>query len=687
MRADVIAPPVPTGAGRRALALAVISAAQLTVVLDVSIVNVALPSMQRDLGFSATGLEWVVNAYALAFGGLLLLGGRIADVYDRRSTLIAGLVLLVISSTAGGLAPGAGWLIGARAAQGVAGALIAPSALALIAVTFAEGSERNRAMGVYAAMSGAGGALGNVLGGVLTTGLSWRWVLFVNVPIGVLAILLAPRAFASSPRSAGRIDPVGALTATAGVSLIVYGLMHAASDSWGSLATYGPLIGGPVVLLVFLVAETRQRSPLMPLRLWADRNRAGAYVVVLAVGAATLAVFYFLTLFMQTVLGFTALRTGFGFLVFAVGGAAAAGASSRFVGRTGPRPLIGLGVAVMASGTLWLSFLDADAGYLRDLAGPLALCGFGVGMCFVPLTLAAVARVDADDSGIASALLNTCQQVGGALGLAVFGTIAATATRHRLDATGPGSRILGDALTHGYGLAFLAATVTLAVACVIAVAAIGKVADEPAAVPDLTMMILVHNAFRRDLNRLRIIATDAVTDPAALAALRTTWQTFSEYLLIHHTAEDETLWPILRERLGDRTDRAALLTDMVDEHAQLDPLLATVTADLAEGHTAALPMRFDRLAEILTAHLDHEESAALPLIRETLTPRQWKAFGDDQRRRVGITGGARFFPWLLDGATDQDRTWALALLPPPLRLVYRFVWQPAYQRRNPVIDR
>ncbi|WP_225724970.1 MULTISPECIES: MFS transporter [unclassified Nocardia] len=473
MDSEVMVPAdVRVGADRKWLALAVIAAAQLTVVLDVSIVNVALPTIQRDLGFSATGLEWVVNAYALAFGGLLLLGGRMADVYGQRRMLVAGLGLLVAASMAGGLAPGPGWLIGARVAQGVAGALIAPSALALIAATFVEGVERNRAMGVYAAVSGAGGALGNVLGGVITDGLSWRWVLFVNVPIGLGALLFAPKAFRSSAGSSGRIDLAGALAATAGVSLIVYGFMHAASDSWGSAGTYGPLLGGAVALLVFPMVEMRQTTPLMPLRVWADRNRAGGYVVMLVVGAAIGAVFYFLTLYMQIALGFSAVETGFGFLAFAAAAGVTAGLSGRLVGRTGPRLLLGIGTLALAAGLFWLSFLDAGSTYARDLAGPLLLTGGGVGLCFVPLTLAAMVRVDADAGGVSSALLNTCQQVGGALGLAVFGTIAATASHNRL-----------DSLAHGYAIAYLVAAIAAVVACVLAVGAIREVADGGAATP------------------------------------------------------------------------------------------------------------------------------------------------------------------------------------------------------------
>jgi EmrB/QacA subfamily drug resistance transporter len=486
---------------RKGLALAVIAVAQLTVVLDVSIVNVALPSVQKDLGFSATGLEWVVNAYALAFGALLLLGGRVADVYGKRRILIAGLALLVVASAAGGLAPGPGWLIGARVAQGVAGALIAPSTLALIAVTFSAGAERNRAMGIYAAMSGAGGALGNVLGGVLTTELSWRWVLFVNVPIALVTLALAPRAFRRSDAAGGQIDLVGAVIATAGVSLIVYGLVHAASDSWGSAVTVGTLAGGALALVLFVLVEARQRAPLMPLSIWGDRNRAGAYTVMLVVGAAIFAVFYFLTLFMQVVLGFSALRTGFAFLAFAVGAAVASGISGQLVSRVGPRPLAGAGALALAAGLYWLSFLGAGSHYFTDLAGPLVLSGLGVGLCFVPLTLAAVVRVDEDRVGIPSSVLNTCQQVGGGLGLAVFGTIATTVTRHRLDRVipDPGShpgtgrpvpaevhRLAGDALAHGYGAAYLVAAATVCVAALIAVLSIREVAD---ADPDAAVLV------------------------------------------------------------------------------------------------------------------------------------------------------------------------------------------------------
>ncbi|MFE0426881.1 MFS transporter, partial [Streptomyces sp. NPDC058953] len=412
-------PPVDTTAGpasRKGLALAVIAIAQLMVVLDVSIVNVALPSIQNALDFSATDLEWVVNAYALAFGGLLLLGGRIADLYGQRRTFLVGVAVLTVASLLGGMATHQGWLIAARAVQGVSGALVAPAALALIAGTFAEGAERTRAMGVYAAMGGAGGALGNVLGGVFTDALSWRWVLFVNVPIGVFLLFAAVRAFPAERVTVTdrRLDLPGAVTSTVGMSLVVYGLIHAATEDWGSTGTVVPLAVGAALLAAFVVIEARSESPLMPLGIFRDRNRSGAYAIMLALGAGMIVLFYFLTLFMQIVLGFSPLRTGFAFLPFAVGAAVCATISSQVLGRVGPRVLLATGTALAAVAFFWFSRLGADAGYTGDLLGPLVLAGGGVGLCFVPLTLAAVAGVDKARSGVSSALLNAGQQVGGA---------------------------------------------------------------------------------------------------------------------------------------------------------------------------------------------------------------------------------------------------------------------------------
>jgi EmrB/QacA subfamily drug resistance transporter len=499
-------PPVdlaPTTAStHKGLALAVIAIAQLMVVLDVSIVNVALPSIQTALKLSPTSLEWVVNAYALAFGGLLLLGGRIADMWGQRRTLIAGLVVLTAASLFGGMATGQAWLLTARTAQGVAGALVAPSALALLAGTFAEGSERNRAMGIYAAVSGAGGALGNVLGGVFTDQLSWRWVLFVNVPIGLFSLLAAPRAFRESQRNRGQLDLAGALSATAGMTLLVYGFIHAASHTWGETGTIVPLIAGGLILVAFVLIEARSRSALMPLRLFANRNRSGAYAIMLTLGAALIAVFYFLTLFMQIVLAYSPLKTGFTFLTFAVGAGVMSGVCGKVLDRTGPRPVLLVGTLLSAASLFWLSRLSPTGGYTSDLLGPLLLFGGGVGLCFVPLTLSAVAGVRDEESGVSSALLNTGQQVGGALGLAVLGTIAATATKNRVtsllgsaaaqqmnnhSASEAGSmppqlkHAIFDSLTHGWSIAFLVGGFVLVGACLIAAAVIRVSAEEAAA--------------------------------------------------------------------------------------------------------------------------------------------------------------------------------------------------------------
>ncbi|MBU6533791.1 DHA2 family efflux MFS transporter permease subunit [Streptomyces sp. NPDC057245] len=488
-------PPAGAATGspsRKGLALTAIAVAQLMVVLDVSIVNVALPSIQSALDFSATNLEWVVNAYALAFGGLLLLGGRIADMYGQRRTLLFGIGLLTVSSLLGGLATNQGWLIGARAVQGVAGALIAPAALALIASTFSEGAERNKAMGIYAAMGGAGGALGNVLGGVFTDALSWRWVLFVNVPIGVLLLLAAVKAFPAERVTTGgrRLDLPGAVTSTVGMSLVVYGLIHAATDDWGSAGTVLPLAVGAALLAVFLFIEFRTDSPLMPPSIFRNRNRSGAYAIMLALGAGMIALFYFLTLFMQIVLGFSPLKTGFAFLPFAVGAAVFATISSQVVGRVGPRILLGAGTLLAAVAFFWFSQLSENGSYSGDLLGPLSLAGCSVGLCFVPLTLAAVAGVRKAQAGVSSALLNAGQQVGAALGLAALGTVAISATKDRLtelmgaaaaesaEGYGPADaanmppevrKAVFDSLAQGYGTAFMVAGFVLLGAFVLAV--------------------------------------------------------------------------------------------------------------------------------------------------------------------------------------------------------------------------
>jgi EmrB/QacA subfamily drug resistance transporter len=414
------------------LALAIISAAQLMVVLDASIVNVALPSIQRALHFSPTNLVWVINAYTLTFGGLLLLGGRTGDLFGRRKMFMIGITVFTAASFLGGLATTEAWLIAARALQGMGGAIAAPTALSLIASTFPEGSPRNRAMGVYAAMSGAGGAIGVLLGGVITSYLGWRWVLFVNVPIGLLVLFLAPRVLGETGTRSGALDLPGALTATSGMTLLVFGLIHAASTSWSDRWTIFGLVAGGLLLVAFLLIEARSRQPLMPLHLFRNRNRSAAYGTMLAIGTAMFSMFYFLTLFIQNILGFSPVKAGVAFLPFALMIVVTATVVSRVVvGRTGPKPPLMFGTALGFVGMVWLSRVTVGSDYWTHVLPPMLLLACGMAACFVPLTLTAVAGVRRDEQGIASALLNSGQQVGGSLGLAVLGTVAATVTRNQ----------------------------------------------------------------------------------------------------------------------------------------------------------------------------------------------------------------------------------------------------------------
>ena len=417
--------------GRRkpGLALVVIATAQLMVVLDATIVNVALPHIQHALGFSGTGLEWVVNAYAITFGGLMLLGGRAGDLLGRRRVFIAGLVLFSAASLVGGFAVSQAWLLAARAVQGAGGALVAPTALALIVTTFAEGPVRNRAMGVYAAMSGGGAAAGMVAGGLLTTYLSWRWVLFVNVPIGLLAAAAAPFVLTGLARCRGRFDLPGAATGTGGVALLVYGLSNAGTDSrgvshWADPKVAASLTVALVLLAAFVVIESRSRHALMPLRIFASRSRSGAYVIMLLIATAMSGFFFFLTIFVQDVLGYSPMRSGVAFLPFAGTLVVISGLAGHLVARAGARPLMITGAAATSGGMYWFSHISVHTTYASGLLGPSLVTAAGLGLLFVPLSLVALTGVRDDDSGLASSLLNAGQQVGGAIGLAALGTVA-----------------------------------------------------------------------------------------------------------------------------------------------------------------------------------------------------------------------------------------------------------------------
>jgi EmrB/QacA subfamily drug resistance transporter len=413
------------------LALVVIAAAQLMVVLDATIVNVSLPHIQQALGFSGSGLEWVVNAYALTFGGLLLLGGRAGDILGRRRVFIAGIALFALASLLGGFATSQAWLLSARAIQGVGAAIVAPTALSLITTTFPEGPRRNRAMGVYAAMSIGGAAIGLLLGGVLTTYASWRWVFFVNVPIAVVVALMAPRVLGESERHTGRFDLPGAITGTGGLAALVYGLSSAATTAngvshWGDTKVLASLGAAVVLLSSFLFIESRSKHALLPLRIFSNRDRSAANLIMLCVGTAMFGMFFFLTIFVQTVWGYSPIKTGVAYLPMVLTIMAVAGISAQLVGRIGARPLLIAGSLFAATGMLWLSRITEHSTYAGGLLGPMILTAAGLGMLFMPLTLVALNRVDERDAGVASSLVNTGQQVGGSIGLAILGTVAWT---------------------------------------------------------------------------------------------------------------------------------------------------------------------------------------------------------------------------------------------------------------------
>jgi EmrB/QacA subfamily drug resistance transporter len=429
---------VSAGPPRRlGLALAVIATAQLMVVLDATIVNVALPHIQTALGFSGSNLEWVVNAYALAFGGLLLLGGRSGDLLGRRRIFIFGILLFSLASLLGGFATTQEWLLGARVLQGVGGAFAAPTALSLIAVTFPEGQPRNRAMGVYAAMSVAGGAVGLIAGGLLVQYLDWRWVFWVNVPIGLLVAFFATRVLPESERRRGAFDLPGAITGSLGLASLVYGLSSAATSPngvshWGDTKVIVSLVASVVLLVAFGFIEVRSKHALVPMRVLRNRNRTGAYLIMLCVGTALFGMFFFLTVFVQSVWGYSALGTGIAYLPMITMVMVASGIASQLVSRIGARPLLLAGTAIATGGMFWLSRITENSHYASGLLGPMLVTALGMGLTFVPLSLVALAKVANNDTGVASSLLNTGQQVGGAIGLAILGTVAWSAVANSI---------------------------------------------------------------------------------------------------------------------------------------------------------------------------------------------------------------------------------------------------------------
>ena len=439
---------------KRWQALVLLCSAQFVVVLDASIVNVALPSIGDALDFSQANLPWVVNAYVLTFGGFLLLGGRTADLLGRRRVFMAGLLLVAVASLLAGFAATEGQLIAARAAQGLGAAIISPAALSIVTTTFSDGAERNRALGVWGAVAGSGGAAGVLLGGVLTDGLGWEWVLWVNVPVALIALALSPRLIAESraEHETRAFDVAGAVTVTAALSILVYAIVDATDAGWGSTQTIGLLALSAVLLAAFVAIELRSAKPLMPFSIFRIRTLTGANVVGLLVGASLFSMFFFISLYMQQVLGYSAIKAGLSYLPLALTIIASAAIASQLVTKLGYKPVLAAGLLFIFIGLAWFSRVSVSGGFTTDILGPSLFAAAGLGFAFVTTTIAAVSGVEESEAGLASGLINTSQQIGGALGLAVLSTVATSRTD---DVMSSGGASLADGLAEGFQAAFL----------------------------------------------------------------------------------------------------------------------------------------------------------------------------------------------------------------------------------------
>jgi EmrB/QacA subfamily drug resistance transporter len=446
---------------RRWLALILLCFAQFIVVLDASIVNVALPSIGEGLNFSQENLSWVVNAYVLTFGGFLLLGGRLADLLGRRRVFMGGLLLVAVASLAAGFASNEGQLIAARAAQGLGAAVISPAALSIVTTIFRDGAERNKALGAWGAVAGAGGAAGVLFGGILTDGLGWEWVLWINVPVALVVLALTPGLIPESrSESATRnFDTLGAVSVTAGLSLLVYAIVDASDAGWGSTQTIGLLALAAGLLASFVAIELRSAAPLMPFRIFRLRTLTGANAVGLMVGASLFSMFFFITLYMQQVLGYSAIDAGLAYLPLAVMIIVASGIASQLVTKVGFKPVMLAGMAFVAAALVWFSQVSVGGGFVSDILFPSLLAATGLGFAFVTTTIAAVSGVREQESGLASGLINTSQQIGGALGLAVLATIATSTTDDQLASSGGDPAAVPNALTEGFQDAFLGGAV------------------------------------------------------------------------------------------------------------------------------------------------------------------------------------------------------------------------------------
>jgi EmrB/QacA subfamily drug resistance transporter len=442
-----------------AMVLAIILGCYLMVVLDASVVITALPDIHTDLGFSPASLSWVQNIYALAFGGLLLLGARMGDLLGRRQVFIGGIALFTVASMLGGLAQSETWLLAARALQGVGAAIAAPSTLALLTISFPEGSERTRAIALYSAVASAGASIGLVLGGMLTSWISWRWSLFINVPIGVVLISLAPRYLPETDRHTGAFDLAGAATSTLGMSALVYGLVRAAETSWGDAVALGSFAVAAVMLAAFVAIERRAAQPITPLRLFASRERVGAYGARLLMVGAMFGMFFYLTQFLQGAEGYSALKAGLAFLPVTLTIFAMVKVVPRLLGRIGPELTLLGGLVLALAGLLWLSRITTTTDYWTGVALPMLLIGSGMGLAFTPLTQAAIAGVDHHDAGAASGLVNVFQQLGSTIGIGLLVTVFAAASE------GSGAKALAEGVPST--IAVSAALIALALAVVL----------------------------------------------------------------------------------------------------------------------------------------------------------------------------------------------------------------------------
>jgi EmrB/QacA subfamily drug resistance transporter len=476
---------VPETTSRKWIALIFLCAAQFMVVLDVSIVNVALPSIQRGLHFSEQNLLWVLNAYTLLCGGFLMLGGRIADRLGRRRVFMVGVALFSTASLFCGLATSSGWLVVARAVQGLGAAIASPAALSILTVTFDEGRERNQALSIWGAIAGAGGAFGVLLGGILTQEVGWSWIFYVNVPIGV-AVILGSSVFVPASRPEEGItgfDVPGATTVTTSLILLVFALVKSDTWGWSSSKTISVLVASAVLMVLFLTIELRTSAPLVPLAIFRNRSLSMSNAVALILGASIFSMFYFLSLYMQQVLGYSALRTGVGYLSIAGVIIVAAGAAQALVSKVGVRNVLALGMLLAGGGLVYFAQISVHGTYVGTLLPGFILAGAGLGLSFVPVTIGAVSGVPEQEAGVASGLINTTQQVGGALGVAVLSTISVSAFTHYVATRGHSPATTLQGLTHGFSLAFWYGALLAGIGVVVAL--LGLAHSPRPQVPDL----------------------------------------------------------------------------------------------------------------------------------------------------------------------------------------------------------